>query len=70
MFGFGTGELTHSSQILKLWFCFCSSQHEENFVFVVFLENKGKFFQDKFIVSDLEREKKKSFMLISKVYLK
>lgn len=60
----------HSRLILKLGVCFCSSQHAENFVFVVFLENKVKFFQDKFIVSDLERKKIKSFVLISDVYLK
>jgi len=39
-FSFGTGRAAvHSSRFLKLWVSFCSSQHAESFVFVVFLEN-------------------------------
>lgn len=76
MFGFGTGRsAVHGSWFLKLWVCFCSSQHAESFVFVVFLENDYKVRLNSFRTSSFYLTwggggGKKSFVLISKVHFK
>lgn len=56
-FGFGTGELSPQPPDFKVMGLFLFFPACGKLCFCSVSENKVKFFQDKFIVSDLERKK-------------